>query len=133
VITFERWDDPLPLPIDGQNPGQYIGIPTEPYGEDEPLKYYGYVASDGSAVEGLLDQLDRADYLIFSSNRVYDSATRLPARYPALTRYYYHLFEGDLALNWSPTSTRSRNCSASKYRRQFWRRKPSASTITRAS
>jgi len=96
VITFERWDDPLPLPIDGQNPGQYIGIVTEPYGEDEPLKYYGYIASDGAAVEGLLDQLDRVDYLIFSSNRVYDSATRLPARYPALTRYYYHLFEGDL-------------------------------------
>ncbi|MDW8213421.1 MAG: DUF2298 domain-containing protein [Roseiflexaceae bacterium] len=96
VITFERWDDPLPLPIDGQNPGQYIGIGTEPYGEDEPLKYYGYIASDGSMVEGLLDQLDRADYLIFSSNRVYDSATRLPMRYPALTRYYYHLFEGNL-------------------------------------
>ncbi|ABU56662.1 DUF2298 domain-containing protein [Roseiflexus castenholzii] len=96
VITFERWDDPLPLPIDGQNPGQYIGIGTEPYGEDEPLKYYGYIASDGSAVEGLLDQLDRADYLIFSSNRVYDSATRLPMRYPALSRYYYHLFEGNL-------------------------------------
>jgi YYY domain-containing protein len=96
VITFERWDDPLPLPIDGQNPGQYIGIGTEPYGEDEPLKYYGYISSDGSIAEGLLDQLDRADYLIFSSNRVYDSATRLPMRYPALTRYYYHLFEGNL-------------------------------------
>ncbi len=96
VITFERWDDPLPLPIDGQNPGQYIGIGTEPYGEDEPLKYYGYMSSDGTAVEGLLDQLDRADYLIFSSNRVYDSATRLPMRYPALSRYYHHLFEGDL-------------------------------------
>ncbi|MCS6839287.1 MAG: DUF2298 domain-containing protein [Roseiflexus sp.] len=96
VITFERWDDPLPLPIDGQNPGQYIGIATEPYGEDEPIKYYGSVSSDGLIVEGLLDQLDRADYLIFSSNRVYDSATRLPMRYPALTRYYHHLFEGNL-------------------------------------
>ncbi len=96
VITFEQWDDPLPLSIDGQNPGQYIGISMAPYGEDEPLKYYGYMSSDGSVSEGLLDQLDRADYLIFSSNRVYDSATRLPARYPALSRYYYHLFEGNL-------------------------------------
>jgi len=81
----------------------------------------------------LLDQLDRADYLIFSSNRVYDSATRLPARYPALTRYYYHLFEGDLGFELVadyplvPETVRHRNTG-----RQFWRRKPSASTIIRA-
>ena len=96
AITSEQWDDPLPLAIDGQNPGQYVGISMAPYGEDDPQKYTGYIANDGSFAEGLLDQLDRADYLIYSSNRVYDSATRLPMRFPALTRYYYHLFEGNL-------------------------------------
>ncbi len=96
TITFEEWDDPLPLAVDGQNPGQYIGIKTLPYWEDDPIKYFGYVDGDGQYQEGLLDTLDRADYLIFSSNRVYDSATRLRMRYPALTRYYHHLFRGEL-------------------------------------
>lgn len=96
AITFEQWDDPLPLGIDGQYSGQYVGISMAPYGEDDQTKYTGYIANDGVIVEGLLAQLDRADYLIYSSNRVYDSATRLPARYPALTRYYHHLFEGRL-------------------------------------
>ncbi|MEN9936537.1 MAG: hypothetical protein RLZZ387_3116 [Chloroflexota bacterium] len=96
AITFEEWDDPLPLAIDGQNPSQYVGIKTAPYWEDDPVKYFGSMGGDGTLQPGLLDQLDQADYLIFSSNRVYDSATRLRMRYPALTRYYHHLFSGEL-------------------------------------
>ncbi|HWQ15351.1 MAG TPA: DUF2298 domain-containing protein, partial [Roseiflexaceae bacterium] len=96
AITFEEWDDPLPLAVDGQDPRQYVGIKTSPYWEDDPVKYFGFVDASGTYQPGLLDQLDQADYLIFSSNRVYDSATRLRMRYPALTRYYHALFSGQL-------------------------------------
>ncbi|HEU4324747.1 MAG TPA: DUF2298 domain-containing protein [Roseiflexaceae bacterium] len=96
TITAEEWDDPLPLSLDGRNAGQYTGIQMRPYFEDDQIKYIGFLGSDNRPNPGLLDDLDKADYLIFSSNRVYDSATRMPARYPALTRYYYTLFSGSL-------------------------------------
>ncbi|GAB4204058.1 MAG: hypothetical protein OHK0022_28850 [Roseiflexaceae bacterium] len=96
TITSEEWDDPLPLGLDGRSYGQYTGLQTRPYYEDDQIKYTGFIGPDGKPTTGLFDDLDRADYLIFSSNRVYDSATRMPARYPALTRYYYSLFSGSL-------------------------------------
>ncbi|NJO04628.1 MAG: hypothetical protein HC876_03355 [Chloroflexaceae bacterium] len=92
-ITFESWDDPLPLNILGGDPWgtTYRGITTYPYGEDEPQKYYG----NGTDF-GLLDHLEQADYISLTSNRVYGSTKNLPMRYPATQRYYYHLFNGDL-------------------------------------
>jgi YYY domain-containing protein len=95
-ITSEEWDDPLPLNVDGKSAGQYIGIQMRPYYEDDQIKYTGFVGQDGKQNPGLLDNLDEADYLIFSSNRVYDSATRMAMRYPVLSRYYNALFTGQL-------------------------------------
>jgi YYY domain-containing protein len=96
AITSEAWDDGLPLDVDGRRASQYTGIQMQPYAEDDPIKYTGFVDQDGTFKPGLFDQLDQADYIILSSNRVYDSATRLPMRYPALTRYYHYLFDGEL-------------------------------------
>jgi YYY domain-containing protein len=102
VLTSEQWDDTLPLAIDGRRAlapqvgGTYYNIQMMPYAEDDQVKYTGYIGANGTQVPGLLDQLDAADYIILSSNRVYGSATRLPMRYPALTRYYHYLFDGEL-------------------------------------
>ncbi len=92
-VTAEVWDDPLPLQATGSNlwGSVYRGIETAPYAEDDPQKYRG----DGSN-PGLLGQLEEADYITLTSNRVYGSATRLPMRYPILTRYYHYLFSGEL-------------------------------------
>ena len=95
-ITYEQWDDPLPLPIDGRNSSQYKTIMMTPYAEDDLTKYIGGTDASGQRVPGMLDQLDQADYIILTSNRVYDSISRIPARYPALMRYYNALFNGDL-------------------------------------
>lgn len=98
TIAAEVWDDPLPLQVAGYNPWglSYQGLETAPYAEDRPEKYYGSFAADGSYQPGLLDQLDQADYITLTSNRVYDSTQRLPYRYPALMRYYHYLFNGEL-------------------------------------
>jgi YYY domain-containing protein len=96
AITSESWDDGLPLDLDGYSHDRYIGIQTYPYAEDDESKYIGSIDKDGKRVPGLFDQLDQADYVILTSNRVYGSATRLPMRYPALTRYYHYLFNGEL-------------------------------------
>ncbi|NJM08621.1 hypothetical protein HC891_24180, partial [Candidatus Gracilibacteria bacterium] len=98
TITSEVWDDPLPLQVGGFNPwgSSYEGISTAPYAEDEPRKFFGDYKTDGSFEEGLIDQLDRADYVSITSNRIYDSTARLPMRYPATMRYYQYLFNGEL-------------------------------------
>jgi YYY domain-containing protein len=96
-VLSEIWDDPLPLQAtDASWGGTYEGISSAPYAEDEPRKYEGAYGSSGAFEEGLLEQLDRADYITLTSNRVYDSTSRLRMRYPALMRYYHHLFEGNL-------------------------------------
>ncbi len=106
TITYESWDDPLPLQVGEGNPWgtSFQGIRTHPYAEDEPAKFYG---RDGEGIPspsqssdpndwGLLDQLTVADYISLTSNRVYDSIKRLPMRYPATMRYYHYLFTGEL-------------------------------------
>ncbi|MEI8166715.1 MAG: DUF2298 domain-containing protein, partial [Chloroflexales bacterium] len=96
-IMQEIWDDPLPLQVTTATwGGTYQGIQSAPYAEDEPPKYANVVSNDGESGTGLLDQLDQADYITLTSNRVYDSTSRLRMRYPALMRYYHYLFSGEL-------------------------------------
>ena len=101
TVTAEVWDDPLPLQVDGQALWNtvYQGIDTAPYGEDDPHKYTGRFNANNEYEAGLLDQLERADYITLTSNRVYDSTSRLPYRYPALMRYYHYLFTGELGFD----------------------------------
>ena len=95
TISSQSWDDALPLSLEGRNYSLFTGCEMYPYAEDDFTKYVG-VASGCVSGAGLLDHLDEVDYLVYSSNRVYDSSPRMPMRYPALTRYYHHLFEGNL-------------------------------------
>jgi len=96
-VMSEIWDDPLPLQAaDAAWGATFQGLQSAPYAEDEPRKYFGGAGLSGAYEEGLLDQLDRADYITLTSNRIYDSASRLRMRYPALMRYYHSLFSGEL-------------------------------------
>lgn len=96
-VMSEVWDDPLPLQAADAAWGlTFQGLQSAPYAEDEPRKYVGGMGLSGGYEEGLLDQLDRADYITLTSNRIYDSASRLRMRYPALMRYYHALFSGEL-------------------------------------
>ncbi|HEU5014279.1 MAG TPA: DUF2298 domain-containing protein, partial [Roseiflexaceae bacterium] len=96
TITYEEWDDALPLAVDGHTSQQYKIIKTTPYAEDDLTKYIGSTDTSGKHVDGLFDELDQADYVVLTSDRVYDSTRRIPARYPALMRYYHTLFDGEL-------------------------------------
>ena len=86
VILWESWDDPLPKSLPGE-PGMDIGshgllqIDWSPYEEDTAEKY------------GILrEKLQTADYVIYSSKRIYESVDELPARYPMTNRYYDLMF-----------------------------------------
>lgn len=86
IILWESWDDPLPKSLPGE-PGMDMGshglrhIDWSPYEEDTEEKY-----------EILREKLQEADYIIYSSKRIYDSVDELPARYPMTIRYYDLMF-----------------------------------------
>ncbi|MHB1295787.1 MAG: DUF2298 domain-containing protein [Anaerolineae bacterium] len=95
TLSFELWDDPLPLNLDGHIGGnEYVTIQMEPYWEDTTEKR-----------EMLYSWLERTEYIILSSNRLYGSIPRLPMRYPMTTRYYEALFSGELGYDVVATFT----------------------------
>ncbi|NNJ09920.1 hypothetical protein EKD04_006230 [Chloroflexales bacterium ZM16-3] len=99
-VMAEIWDDPLPLQTTTASwGGTFFGIESAPYAEDDQRKYTGSYNSDGKYDDGLLDQLDQADYITLTSNRVYASTSRLRMRYPALMNYYSSLFDGSLGFD----------------------------------
>ncbi len=90
TITYEIWDDSLPLAVDGQT-GCYVyncvGLPL--YDSDTPEK-----------ATFLAQTLAQADAVVISSPRLYpDSIPRLPERYPLSNRYYQLLFAGKLGFH----------------------------------
>ncbi|MHB0858444.1 MAG: DUF2298 domain-containing protein [Anaerolineae bacterium] len=94
-ISFEMWDDPVPLNLDGRIGDQlYNTVRMEPYWEDTPEKR-----------EALYQWLEQTEYIALSSNRLYGSIPRLPGRYPMTTRYYETLFSGELGYDHLVTFT----------------------------
>ena len=89
AITFELWDDPVPLNIDGHNASiEYNHIKMDNYWEDIPEKR-----------DQLFAEIEQAQYIALTSNRLYGSIPRLPTRYPMTTRYYEALFSGELGFD----------------------------------
>jgi len=87
TIANEHWDWGLPLRVDGVDPfgALYSGFEMQHYDDDTPEKR-----------AQLYNWLERADYVVMASNRLYASISRLPARYPLTTAYYRSLFAGEL-------------------------------------
>ncbi len=94
-IANPHWDDSLPLNIDGQLAGENYGFIT--------LDLYDIDAQGNSAT--LIDQLDRADYVILSSDRLYRSIPRAPAVYPIVTRFFDSLFAEEIGFHEAATFT----------------------------
>jgi YYY domain-containing protein len=88
-LSFELWDDPLPLNLDGNIGDQvYDTVRMDLYWEDTPEKRQEFYR-----------WLEQVGYIVLSSNRLYGSIPRLPTRYPMTTRYYEALFSGELGFD----------------------------------
>ncbi len=90
TLANEHWDDWLPIGgVDGitsyGDAGLFKSVEMRNYEDDNPDK-----------LNWMVDNLTQADYIILSSNRLYDSIPRLPVRYPLTSRYYRLLFNGKL-------------------------------------
>ena len=89
TLSYEIWDDPVPMNVDGKLAEDYFRqIGMDLYWEDVPEKR-----------EALYGWLEQIDYIILTSNRLYESIPRLPMRYPMTTRYYEALFSGELGFD----------------------------------
>jgi YYY domain-containing protein len=85
VIVNEYWDSGLPVGIPEMADHFYTGINISPYDDETPQK-----------LTAMIGILQRADYVVLSSNRLIDSISRLPSRYPMANAYYDALFSGEL-------------------------------------
>jgi hypothetical protein len=95
TIANEHWDDALPLGLDGRGFSPcYTGIEMANYGVDNQQK-----------INETIRNLERADYLVLSSNRLYGNIPRLPRRYPFTIEYYRMLFAGELGFSVAHIST----------------------------
>jgi Gpi18-like mannosyltransferase len=84
VLTNESWDDPLPL----NNGKQYESIMLDLYDPESPQKW-----------KSINSKLDKADYMIMSSNRLWGSITKVPDKYPITSKYYRDIFQGETSWN----------------------------------
>ncbi|MFM2308027.1 MAG: hypothetical protein RLY87_147, partial [Chloroflexota bacterium] len=92
-IAVEVWDDVLPLTLSSTaKPNRYTTLPLDVFAPDRPHKY---MTQPGEA-PGLIEQLDRAEYVVLSSARGYGVLRHMPARFPIIQRYYAALFDGSL-------------------------------------
>lgn len=110
VVAWEGdWDDPVPWPV--------CAIPDDViYRDDLPsglsswdcaavsvyggyyqgIKLWMSLEDNQQKRDAMINALDQADYLVITSNRFYDSLSRMPMRWPMTLAYYDALFDGRL-------------------------------------
>jgi YYY domain-containing protein len=113
IIAWEGdWDDPVPWAVcplpDGtiyrddlssglSQPGcASVDMYAAHY---KSLKLWMVSEDNDQKYQAMTNALDQADYIVISSNRFYDSLTRLPMRWPMTKAYYQALFDGQLGFD----------------------------------
>lgn len=102
VLTYEQWDDSLPVAVMGHSPGEYV---QESYVEGGQtvtgLDLYG---DDTQAKAQLLSLiLPQINVITMPTDRLDKSIPRSPARYPLTIHYYQLLFSGQLGFHLAAT------------------------------
>ncbi len=99
VLTYEQWDDPLPLVLNGYDLSMFteaeykttsgqLASGLDLYGDDTVQK-----------AQQLASLLSAVDAITMSTDRLDKSIPRLPQRYPLTIHYYQLLFSGQLGFH----------------------------------
>nr|MBA2284817.1 hypothetical protein [Ktedonobacteraceae bacterium] len=99
VLTYEQWDDPLPVAVDGHDPGIFQQA-TYPDASGQPqagLDLYGDDTVEKAHMLATL--LPGIDAIAMPTDRLDKSVPRIPARYPLTIHYYQLLFSGHLGFH----------------------------------
>ncbi|HEY5003012.1 MAG TPA: DUF2298 domain-containing protein, partial [Ktedonobacteraceae bacterium] len=98
VLTYEQWDDPLPVATAGHDPSIYVQANTNPNGPPATgLDLYG--DDTLQKAQTLATLLPTLNAITMPTERLSKSIPRLPARYPLTIRYYQLLFNGQLGFH----------------------------------
>jgi hypothetical protein len=84
TLALEHWDDGLPVPLP-EKINQLKGIEFPMYGADTKEKWVD-----------MNERLNKINYIVLSSNRLYGSIMSVPKRYNITSKYYESLFDGSL-------------------------------------
>ncbi|MFL5658154.1 MAG: DUF2298 domain-containing protein, partial [Ktedonobacteraceae bacterium] len=99
VLTYEQWDDPLPVFVSNHDPSIYSQA-TYPDANGQPqtgLDLYGDDTTDKA--RQLAKLLPTIDVITMATDRLDKSIPRLPSRYPLTIHYYQLLFSGQLGFH----------------------------------
>src|SRR6266567_4145995 len=96
VLTYEQWDDPLPVPVGNNNPSQFVQA-TYPDASGQVQTGLDLYGDDTlQKAQQLAHLLANIDCITMSTDRLDKSIPRLPQRYPLTIHYYQLLFSGQL-------------------------------------
>lgn len=99
VVTYEQWDDALPVVVDGHDPSIY---PQATYPDAQGTLQTGLALYDDDTVakaKMIATILMQSGAITMPTDRLDKSIPRSPARYPLTIRYYRLLFSGQLGFH----------------------------------
>jgi hypothetical protein len=99
VLTYEQWDDSLPVAVDNHNPSIY---PQASYvnADGQPQQGLDLYGDDTLAkAQQLANILPTVDAITMATDRLDKSIPRLPCRYPLTIHYYQLLYSGQLGFH----------------------------------
>ena len=102
VLTYEQWDDSLPVAVAGHTPGMYV---QESYVEGgQTVTGLDLYSDDTQAKAQLLASiLPKVNVITMPTDRLDKSIPKDPQRYPLTTHYYQLLLSGQLGFHLAAT------------------------------
>jgi len=96
VLTYEQWDDPLPVPVGNNDPSEFVQA-TYPDASGQVQTGLDFYGDDTlQKAQQLAHLLPNIDCITMATDRLDKSIPRLPQRYPLTIHYYQLLFSGQL-------------------------------------
>jgi hypothetical protein len=99
VLTYEQWDDALPVPVDGHDPSIYVQASTVDTSGQHTTGLDLYGPDSVAKARELATVLSTVDAITMPTDRLDKSIPRLPVRYPLTIHYYQLLFSGQLGFH----------------------------------
>ncbi|GER86800.1 hypothetical protein KDW_09620 [Dictyobacter vulcani] len=103
VLTYEQWDDALPVTIGSHQPSEYVQATYQDAAGQSATGLDLYGDDTQAKAKQLATLLPTINVITMPTGRLDKSIPRSPARYPLTTRYYQLLYSGQLGFHLAAT------------------------------